>query len=101
MSVWITHVKAYAKQHNVNYKTALKQASATYTPKSQRCETKLQKCNENYAKQADIVKDVKEKNFMLKSQAEASQARANNLEKIFKDLKDIEGSGRRKKSRRV
>ena len=101
MSVWIAHVKAYAKQHNVNYKTALKQASATYTPKGQRCETKLQKCNEHYAKQADIVKEEKEKNITLKSRAEAYKLQADHFANILKGLKDIEGSGRRKKSRRV
>ena len=33
MSAWITHVKAYAKQHNISYKEALKKASSTYKKK--------------------------------------------------------------------
>jgi hypothetical protein len=30
MSAWITHVKQYAKTHNISYKDALKKASSTY-----------------------------------------------------------------------
>ena len=29
-SAWITHVKQYAKTHNISYKDALKKASSTY-----------------------------------------------------------------------
>lgn len=31
---WITHVKQYAKSHNVSYKTALKNAKSSYTKSS-------------------------------------------------------------------
>jgi hypothetical protein len=27
---WINHVKAYAKEHNISYKVALKEASPSY-----------------------------------------------------------------------
>ena len=30
MSAWIEHVKSYAKQHNMKYKDALKEASSSY-----------------------------------------------------------------------
>ena len=29
-SYWISHVKQYAKDHNMSYKEALKKASSTY-----------------------------------------------------------------------
>ena len=29
-STWITHVKIYAKEHNISYREALKKASSTY-----------------------------------------------------------------------
>ena len=29
-SAWITHVKSYAKEHNISYREALKKASSTY-----------------------------------------------------------------------
>jgi len=32
-NAWITHVKAYAAEHNVPYGVAMKQAKASYTPK--------------------------------------------------------------------
>jgi hypothetical protein len=66
MSAWIAHVKEYAKNNNVNYKTALQQASATYESKSKRCETALKQCNEKnaawsaeYGKLADKLKNIK------------------------------------------
>ena len=31
MSAWIEHVKTYAKENNMKYKDALKEASKTYT----------------------------------------------------------------------
>ena len=34
MSKWIEHVKAYAAEHGVAYKDALKSAAATYTKKA-------------------------------------------------------------------
>jgi len=34
MSPWIAHVKAYAKEHNISYKDALKKASSTYQKKT-------------------------------------------------------------------
>ena len=33
MSAWITHVKQYAKTHNISYKDAVKKASSTYKKK--------------------------------------------------------------------
>ena len=32
MNPWISHVKHYAKQHNVSYKEALKKAKSSYRP---------------------------------------------------------------------
>ena len=29
-SAWITHVKQYAKEHNITYREALKKAGSTY-----------------------------------------------------------------------
>jgi len=29
-SAWITHVKQYAKEHNITYRDALKKAGSTY-----------------------------------------------------------------------
>ena len=29
-SAWITHVKAFAKEHNITYREALKKAVSTY-----------------------------------------------------------------------
>jgi hypothetical protein len=29
-SSWITHVKTYAKEHNITYREALKKAGSTY-----------------------------------------------------------------------
>ena len=32
MNPWISHVKHYAKQHNISYKEALKKAKSSYRP---------------------------------------------------------------------
>jgi hypothetical protein len=61
MSVWIAHVKEYAKNNNVNYKTALQQASATYESKGKRCETALKRCNEQNASWRDEYGKLVEK----------------------------------------
>lgn len=69
MSAWIEHVKTYAKEHNIKYRDALKEASASYKG------NKKGEANETTKKTVEIqVEPVKEalpepKKFVRKQRA--------------------------------
>lgn len=54
MSAWIDYVKQYAKEHNIKYKEALKEASTSYkaNKKEEMGETKKMVKMENEEKEA-------------------------------------------------
>ena len=54
-SLWIEHVKAYAKKNNVSYKVAMGKAKATYKPKGKKDDKKKDDKKKKMSK-----KDMKE-----------------------------------------
>lgn len=56
MSAWIEYVKSYAKEHNIKYKDALKEASKSYKgSKEEKNEIKIKKTRTKIDKMENVV----------------------------------------------